>query len=284
MSQIDLHTSRPSVYLDQWVWIRLARADQGEPRETSDLAVLAAVRDASDAGVAFPLSSTHYMETGKVTSPQQRAALARTMASISRCRTLRSARVLMRHQMLWAMHLTFGRPACRPPVPGALGTGVVWAFTGNRGRRPCRGPSGCIDPETIPGMPDFLRKANQYGEYFVLADPADEDLDDLRKLGYRPGAIEDIECSRLAWEETYRGLLADDPISRAELRVRVQARGICREHIRLFGELVTEYRINLGQATGYNPARPNTGPHQGGTTEDRHDAPTTVRRGCRRAG
>jgi hypothetical protein len=257
MSQIDLHTSRPSVYLDQWVWLRLAKADQGEPREASDLAVLAAVRNASDAGVAFPLSSTHYMETGKISNPQQRAALARTMASISHCRTIRSAGVLMRHQMLWAMHLTFGRPAFRPPVPEALGTGVLWAFTGNPGPLTLHGPSGRIDPATIPGMPEFLRKANQYGEYFLLAGPADEELDDLRRHGYRPEAMEDVERSRLEWEETYRGLLAGDPVSRAELRVRVQAREICHEHIRLFGELLTEYHISLGQAIGYSPARPN---------------------------
>ncbi len=257
MSQIDFHTSRPSVYLDQWVWFRLAKADQGEPREASDLAVLAAVRQASGAGVAFPLSSTHYMETSKITNPQKRAALARTMASISRCRTLRSARVLMRHQMLCAMHLTFGRPAFRPQAPEPLGTGVIWAFTGNQGPLALRGPSGRIDPATIPGMPEFLRKANQFGEYFILAGPADEELEDLRKLGYRLEDTEDVERGRLGWEKTYRGLLADDPVSRAELRVRVQAREICHEHIRLFGELLAEYRISLSRALGYDPARPN---------------------------
>jgi hypothetical protein len=255
MSEIDFRTSRPSVYLDQWVWFRLAKADQGEPREASDLAVLAAVRQASTAGVAFPLSSTHYMETAKITNPQQRAALARTMASISRCRTIRSAQVLMRHQMLQAMHLTFGRPAFAPQVPEALGTGVIWAFTGNPGPLTLHGPSGRIDPATIPGMPGFLRKANQFGEYMFLAGPADEELEDLRKLGYRPEATEDVERSRLAWEETYRGLLANDPVSRAELRVRVQAREICHEHIRLLGELLGEYHIRLGRALGYDPAR-----------------------------
>lgn len=73
MPEMGLHTVRPSVYLDQWVWLRLAKADQGEPREESDLAVLAAVRQASDAGVVFPLSSTHYMETSKITDPGKRA-------------------------------------------------------------------------------------------------------------------------------------------------------------------------------------------------------------------
>jgi hypothetical protein len=42
----DLHPARPCVYLDLWVWIRLARAANGEPREASDLRVLAAVQNA----------------------------------------------------------------------------------------------------------------------------------------------------------------------------------------------------------------------------------------------
>jgi len=33
----DLHINRPSVYLDRWVWIRLARAANGAPQHTSDV-------------------------------------------------------------------------------------------------------------------------------------------------------------------------------------------------------------------------------------------------------
>jgi len=35
-------------------------------------------------------------------------------------------------------------------------------------------------------MPGFLRKANQFGELFILAGPADEEIEVLRRLGYRP--------------------------------------------------------------------------------------------------
>ena len=104
----DLHPPRPCVYLDQWVWIRLARAANGEPRVDSDLKVLAAVQDAAENGVAFPLSTTHYIETSKITNPRQRGDIARVMASISHFRTLRARKVLLRHQMLYAMHLAFG--------------------------------------------------------------------------------------------------------------------------------------------------------------------------------
>ena len=100
----DLHPPRPCVYLDQWVWIRLARAANGEPREDSDPQVLAAVQDAAENGVAFPLSTTHHIETSQITNPRSRLDVARTMASISHCRTLRARKVLLRHQMLHAMH------------------------------------------------------------------------------------------------------------------------------------------------------------------------------------
>lgn len=155
------------------------------------------------------------------------------------------------------MHLTFGRPAFPPRPPEALGNGVIWAFTGHPGPLGLHGPCGRIDPATIPGMPEFLRKANQFGEFFILAGPADDELEGLRRRGYRPKASEEAGSSRLEWEETYRGLLADDPVSRAELRVRVQARELCHEHIRLLGELLTEYHISLSRASGYDPDRPH---------------------------
>lgn len=106
-------------------------------------------------------------------------------------------------------------------------------------------------------MPEFLRKANQFGEFFILAGPADEELEDLRKVGYRPEATTEVERSRLAWEQTYAGLLAGDPISRAELRVRVQARDLRHEHRDLFAKLMAEYRVNLTREAGYDASHPH---------------------------
>jgi hypothetical protein len=60
--------------------------------------------------------------------------------------------------------------------------------------------------------------------------------------------------SRLDWETTYAGLLAGDPVSRAELRVRVQAREILHEHLDLLNELLAEYRLNLGREIGAGSA------------------------------
>jgi hypothetical protein len=246
------------VYLDQWVWIRLARAANGEPREASDIRVLAAVQDAAADGVAFPLSTTHHIETSKISSPRQRLDLARTMASISHCRTLRARKVLLRHQMLHAMHLTFGRPAFRPTAPEVLGTGVRWAFEGEPGPMVLRGPDGLVDPATIEGMPELLRKANQLTEIMILAGPGDAEVGHLREhYSYRPEAMIGVEGSKLEWEASYVDILADHPASKAELRVRLQARELLHEHPAIYEELIREYRINLNREVGYKPDRPN---------------------------
>lgn len=254
-----LHPSRPCIYLDQWVWIRLARAANGEPREASDLLVLAAVQDAAAQGVAFPLSTTHRIETSKITSPRQRLDVARTMASISHCRTLRARKVLLRHQMLHAMHLTFGRPAFPPQPPEVLGTGVRWAFYGEPGHGVLRSLDGAVvDPVTDSGMPEFLRKANQLTEMILLAGPGDEEIGELREhYGYRPEAMDVVEADRLDWEASYVEILAEHPASKAELRVRLQARELIHEHQAMFQALLGEYRINLNREVGYNPDQPN---------------------------
>jgi hypothetical protein len=255
----DLHPARPCVYLDQWVWIRLARAAKGAPQEASDLRVLAAVQDAAEGGVAFPLSTTHYIETSKIKDPRQRFDLARAMASISHCRTLRARKVLLRHQMLYAMHLTFGRPAFRPKPPEVLGTGIRWAFDGEPGHGVLRRKDGTpVDPATIDGMPALLRKANQLAEMTILAGPDDEEIGELREqYGYRPEAFTEIEATRLAWEASYVDILTEHPASKAELRVRLQARELLNEHQAMFQELVREYHINLDREIPYDPDRPN---------------------------
>ena len=253
----DLHPPRPCVYLDQWVWIRLARAVNGEPREDSDPHVLAAVQDAAGNGVGFPLSTTHYIETSKITNPRNRLDVARTMASISHCRTLRARKILLHHQMLHAMHMAFGRPAFRPQAPDVLGTGIRWAFDGEPGPLVLRGPDGPVDPASIDGMPKFLRKANQFAELMILAGPGDEEVGILREqYGYQPEATLKVETSRLDWESSYVDVLAEHPASRAELRVRLQARELLHEHLAMYTALTSEYRINLSREVGYNPHRP----------------------------
>ena len=107
-------------------------------------------------------------------------------------------------------------------------------------------------------MADFLCKANQVAELMILAGPGDEEVDILRqKYGYRPEATTEVRASRLEWESSYVEVLAEYPASRAELRVRLQARELLHEHLALYTELAREYRINLSREIRHDPKRPN---------------------------
>jgi hypothetical protein len=108
-------------------------------------------------------------------------------------------------------------------------------------------------------MSAWLRRANQYAEFLLLAGPADDQVEELRKQGYRPETAEASSQSRLEWERLYVGLLKDDPVSRTELRVRVMARELIHEHLNLFNELTAEYRVPINRAFGIDPAKPGSG-------------------------
>ena len=165
----------------------------------------------------------------------------------------------MRHQMLYAMHATFGRPAFRHQPTEDPGTGIRWAFGGEPGHGVLRGKdTALVDPATIEGMPEFLRKANQLAEMTILAGSGDEEVGELRDhYGYRPEALTEIEAARLAWETSYVDILTEHPASKAELRVRLQDRELLTEHQAMFQALVREYRINLDREVPYDPGRPN---------------------------
>ncbi|MFD8296600.1 hypothetical protein ACFV13_10305 [Streptomyces bauhiniae] len=257
---VDLRDARPTVYLDLWVWIRLASAAAGRPRERFDLQLLTAVQDASAAGVAFPISETHHVEVSKIADPQQRDALARTMLSVSRFCTLRSRRVLVRHQFLQAMHARLGRPTFRPTPPRVLGTGALWASRGEEAPLTLRDSKGrMVDPDVIPGGASFVRAANQWAEFKLLAGPQDAEVADLRRHGYRPEEVAKVIAGRVDWEAEYKEILASGPISRDELRVRVQAREMTHEYLTLISKLCNEYHLDLNRAVGGDPDRPGSG-------------------------
>lgn len=251
---MDLHAERPCVYLDKWVWVRLAKAAEGDAREPADVGVLAAVRTAATAGVAFPLSSTHYIELEKTKNPRKRLPVARLMAEVSRCRTLRSRRVLLRHQMLNALHEHVGRPAFRPRPPEPLGVGAAWAFLGSPGAFRLHGPSAAsAEAVAAMGENDQARlecRITQAAELLLLCGPADDQVEALRAYGYRPEETAAVSEERREWEEMYRGILRDDPVSRTELRTRLQARELLHEHFEMFTEVLDEYRIPVARLAG----------------------------------
>ena len=240
--------SRPTVYLDQWVWIRLANASLGKPQRSDDLRVLEAVRGAAARGVCFPLSRTHYEETTRVRSAKQRRALADVMAPISQMQTFRGHSSLLRHQFLVALHETVGRPTFRPPEPQVIGVGVHWAFTGVQAFTKVVDPNGRV-LQSVDGA--WLRHLNQYGEAALLAGPMPDELPSLLELGYvMPQELEKREGSRVEYEEWLTHRLADQPKDIDELRAVVMAREVEHEYSRLLGELFAEYRVTYATIAG----------------------------------
>ncbi len=223
----DAAAGRPTLYLDQWVWVRMAKVRAGRPARPGDVDLLSAVQDAAEAGVVLPLSSTHYMETLRVKDPRQRRDLADTMAPLSACRTLRRTRDLVTHQMRAAFHEQFGRPTFRPAPCRVFGLGAHWAFTGQERRLQLTAPGA----QRLRDDPALARRCNQHAEYQLLAGPSDHDVAALREAGYRPEWAEESGRSRLEWERVLSDLLADGPLTRGELRVAVMARELVHEHL-----------------------------------------------------
>lgn len=246
-----LQSYRPTAYLDQWVWIRLARAAAGTPEKRDESDLLKALIDAANEGVAFPLSGTHYIETASVKNPRQRQNLAEVMASVSHFRTIRSRRDLLRNQLLVAMHEQFGRPTFRPKNLDPLGVGVHWAFQGIEKVLQLRDEDGnVIDIDQFP--PEVWIRATQGFEYDVMSGPRDEEIRVLRKrYGYKPEATVEAGRSRLDWEREFVDLLVDTPPKNpGELRVWIQAREVIHENFELLVGVFREYGLPIRRLTG----------------------------------
>lgn len=250
-AESGLQSYRPTAYLDQWVWIRLARAALGKPDAPGDPKLLQALVDAANEGVAFPLSGTHFIETESIKSPRQRRDIANVMASISHFRTIRSRRDLLRNQLLLAMHEQFGRPTFRPAKLDPLGVGVHWAFEGVEKVLQVHDADGqIIDLDRFPR--ELRVRATQGFEYQVMPGPDDEEVTSLRdRYGYKPEATAEAGHSRLEWEREFVGLLVDTPPKDpAELRVWIQAREVTHENLELLVDVFKEYGLPIRRLTG----------------------------------
>jgi len=244
---------RPTVYLDQWVWIRLAKANGGDPLRPDDHHVLDAVREAAAKGVCFPLSKTHYEETGRIGSVAQRRDLVQVMAPISQMQTFRGHGSLLRHQFLVALHETVGRPTFRPREPQVIGLGVHWAFAGVQAFIQLIDPNGRVI-RSANGA--WLRHLNQHAEAALLAGPAPDELPQLLERGYvMPQELERREGSRVDYEAWLVHALAEKPKDVSELRPLVMAREVWHEYSQLLGELFKEYRVSLETIAGGNTGK-----------------------------
>ena len=240
LPDLRLKTERPSVYLDQWVWIRLAKANAGTPVDPADVVLLESLKAAASRGVAFPLSATHYEETARILDPAQRKDIARVMAPIAMGRTIRHRPDLVRHQLLVALHELVGRPAFRPPLPRVLGIGVHWAFRG------LEGFMAIVDAHDVP-LPsvdlNWHRRLNQYCEFELIAGPADAAIPGLINDGYvMPRDHETARGNRLEWEERFVAK-ASATKSREELRVELLVRELTHEYGETIVTILSDYRL-----------------------------------------
>ncbi|WP_309731182.1 hypothetical protein [Microbacterium sp. SORGH_AS_0428] len=239
---LRLKTVRPSVYLDQWVWIRLAKANTGSPLDPADLGLLERIKSAAAKGVAFPLSATHYEETGRILDPAQRKSISRVMAPIAMGRTIRHRPDLVRHQLLVGLHEMVGRPTFLPPPPRVLGIGVHWAFRG------VEGFMTVVDADDAPLRSvsrNWLRRLNQFCEFELMAGPANAALPDLIKDGYvMPRDYETAQGNRLEWEQSFTSQAATTK-SRELLRIKLLARELTHECGETLTTILNEYKLPL---------------------------------------
>jgi hypothetical protein len=174
------------VYLDQWVWIRLARAALGRPTEPRDADVLALVRESARLGLAsYPLSPTHYKELTAGASPRQSHELAPVIAEISRHHTMIGpGNDVLSEELDRYFQRRFGRPGTVREVQ-VFGQGIGHAFgEGDRFRPRLVGDDGGLPP-VAPGVRHQLEDlAAEVTEYFMLAGPPEG----VALPGYEPRA------------------------------------------------------------------------------------------------
>ena len=115
------------IYLDQNQWIFLARAYHNLPEGKKFSAVLEKIQLASrEQRSLFPLSSAHFIETGKHGDPTSRRRLAQVMAEISRGWSLAPPDYLVPGQIRAVIADIFNQRKLSPPP--ALRRGVAFAF------------------------------------------------------------------------------------------------------------------------------------------------------------
>lgn len=192
------------VYLDLNHWISLAQASVGHIKGRPFTGTLAACRRARNDGVAvFVLSAVHYMEMSKIKDPAQRWAVADVMEELSGFASLVSRVVVMELELATMLNDFVQEPNTLPTVP-LLGRGVRHSFGQSSGIR-IMGPAGDataavrerMGAEAFDGL---VTQAELLFDRSVLRGPANNEIDDLRALGWKPEVAIQVAESRAAEE------------------------------------------------------------------------------------
>jgi len=190
----DCQPGAPLVYLDQWVWVNLAKAASADEGGVyADL--LDRLRRLRSSGrIVLPLAAGNYLELLHRRSSKSRREVAKIMAGLSGYATLRAIHLVQAEEVRLAA-IWVRDPSAPPPAIDRsfiLGTGANHAFGSRWGRWrfvETFQPDGPDDgPETEPPE-DFRTLATrlpvELREWLNLVG-ADEDYN-LTVIDYRPG-------------------------------------------------------------------------------------------------
>lgn len=222
------------VYLDLNHWIYLAQASVGHSKGSSFARALEACRVARSAGTAvFVLSGTHYIEMLKIKNPAQRRAIADVMEELTDFAALVSRVVVMEFELTAMLDRFAKEPSSLPMIP-LIGRGVGHAFGRQTGFK-IMGPSGDETDrvrERVGAMAfdDRVDQANLLFERSVLRGPTDNEVENLRGLGWNPEAVKQVVERRAAEErdQTLR-LDGEGPWRHSRLRDVVSVRELLIE-------------------------------------------------------
>ena len=222
------------VYLDLNHWIYLAQASVGHSKGSSFVRALEACRAARSAGTAvFVLSGTHYMEMLKIKDPAQRRAIADVMEQLTNFAALVS-RVVVMELELTGMLDRFATEPSPLPIISLIGRGCGHAFGRQTGFK-IMGPSGdeadrVRERVGAKAFDDRVDQANLLFERSVLRGPTDDEVENLRALGWNPEALKQV-AERRAAEERDQTLRLDGggPWRQSRLRDVVSARELLIE-------------------------------------------------------
>jgi hypothetical protein len=222
------------VYLDLNHWISLAQASTGHANGIPFVETLKACRAAKSAGSAvFVLSAIHYMEMNKIKDPSQRKAIADVMEELTGFASLLD-RVVVMSLELDAMLDPFAKLPSVLPKISLLGRGVRHSFGRASGVR-IMGPNGEATEEVRARMggkafDDLVAEAELQLDRCVLRGPADDEVENLRALGWKPETTIQSGEKRAAQERVLTAILDGDPAARrGRLRDVVAARELCIE-------------------------------------------------------
>jgi hypothetical protein len=117
------------IYLDQNKWIELSRIYYGKEKDKIKRSNLLHIQEAVREGkILLPLSAIHYLETAKISRPEQRARLGEFMFLFSQGYTLASYKEIVEYEL--EVSLSKLLPSISPRQFDLIGRGIDFAMGG----------------------------------------------------------------------------------------------------------------------------------------------------------